>query len=159
MTKQRRESEGKKPTTPGLDLPRTWHESEAAGQLHDPRGRPGGLEDGAVGADVAAGQDGCQVVGDGKGGSAAHLHGGGGGGHRGLSAAGGARQTGDGERRLQRVLLDRRGRGGLVNPSFCRLISTNGLGVSLFPQRGLSPDDIIFILASLQELSLLEATV
>lgn len=102
--------------TPGLDLPHTWHESEAAGQLHDPSRCPGGLEDGAVGADVAAGQDGCQVVGDGKRGSAAHLHAGGGGGHCGLRAAGGAWQTGDGECRLQRVLLDRRGRGGCSHP-------------------------------------------
>lgn len=90
----------------------TWHESEAARQLHDPRGRPSRLEDGAVGADVASGQHGRQVVGDGEGGAAAHLHGGGSGGHRGLGAAGGARETGDGKRWLQRVLLDTGGRGG-----------------------------------------------
>lgn len=52
--------------TPFLDLLHTWHESKAARQLHDPRGRPSSLEDGAVGADVAASQDGCQVVCDGK---------------------------------------------------------------------------------------------
>lgn len=69
----------------------TRHESEAAGQLHDSRGGGGGLEDGAVGADVAAGRDGRQVVGDGKGGPAAHLHGGGGGGDGRLGAAGAAR--------------------------------------------------------------------
>lgn len=69
----------------------TRHESEAAGQLHDSRGGAGGLEDGAVGADVAAGRDGRQVVGDGKGGPAAHLHGGGGGGDGRLGAAGAAR--------------------------------------------------------------------
>lgn len=68
----------------------TGHEGEAAGQLHDPCGGAGGLEDGTVGADVAASRDGRQVVGDGKRRSAAHLHGGGGGGHRGLGAAGSA---------------------------------------------------------------------
>lgn len=77
----------------------TGHEGEAAGQLHDPRA--GGLQDGAVGADVAAGRDGRQVVGDGERGPTAHLHGGGGGGHRALGAA---RQAGHRERGLQCVL-------------------------------------------------------
>lgn len=75
---------------PGFALLHTGHESEAARQLHDPRGGGGGLEDGAIGADVAAGRDGRQVVGDWKRRSAAHLHGGGGGGYCGLSAAGSA---------------------------------------------------------------------
>lgn len=39
----------------GSDLLLTRHEGEPARQLHDPRGGAGGLEDGAVGADVAAG--------------------------------------------------------------------------------------------------------
>lgn len=68
----------------------TGHKGEPARQLHDPRGGAGGLEDCAIGADVAAGRDGRQVVGDRKRRSAAHLHGGGGGGYGGLSAAGGA---------------------------------------------------------------------
>lgn len=83
---------------------RTWHESEAAGQLHDARGSTGRLEDRTVGANAAAGRNGRQVVGDGKRGSAGHLHCGGGGGHRGLGAARGARQAGHCERWLQCVL-------------------------------------------------------
>lgn len=89
----------------------TRHESEAAGQLHDSRGGAGRLEDGAVGADVARGRDGRQVVGDGEGVPAGHLHGGGGGGHGELvaaaaaaGAAGAAGQAGHREHGLECVL-------------------------------------------------------
>lgn len=84
----------------------TGHEREAAGQLHDPRGGAGSLEDSPVGTDVAVGRDGGQVVGDGKRRSAAHLHGGGGGGYCGLGAAGRAWQGRYCECRLQGVLRE-----------------------------------------------------
>lgn len=87
---------------------RTGHEREATGQLHDPRGATGGLEDGTIGADVAAGRDGRQVVGDGKRRAAAHLHGSGGGGYGALGAAGTTRQAGYRERRLQCILWEKK---------------------------------------------------
>lgn len=86
-------------------LKRTWHEGEAAGQLHDSGGGAGGLQDGSISADVAVGRHGRQVVGDGERGSAAHLHGGGRGGRRRWGAARSAWQAGHRERRLQGVLL------------------------------------------------------
>lgn len=88
----------------------TWHESESSRKLHDPSCGGCALQNsaisvgyGAPASAVAAARHGCQVVGNGEGGTTAHLHGGGRGGYCGLGT-GAPWQAGHSEGWLQSVL-------------------------------------------------------